>query len=68
MTTTPTIERATLKVRECASLLGISETMCYEQLNQGHIPALRLGGKWIICKATILRMLENAPAIPITKR
>jgi excisionase family DNA binding protein len=48
-----TIERATLKVSELATLLGISTNKAYEGLETKQIPAKQLGRKWIISESEI---------------
>lgn len=62
------IEKATLSVKECAELLGISENACYEYLIQGKLPAQRLGRRWIISRERLGQWLREAPAIPIGRR
>ena len=54
------IEKETMTVGELATLLGISENMVYRELYVKHIPAIRLGRKWIICRQGIMTWLANA--------
>ena len=52
--------KLTLTVDEAAERLGIGRSLAYEMVRQGKIPAIRLGGKWLISKAALERMLECA--------
>jgi excisionase family DNA binding protein len=55
-----TQNKLTLTVDEAAECLGIGRSLAYEMVRQGKIPAIRLGGKWLISKAGLERMLECA--------
>jgi excisionase family DNA binding protein len=52
--------RLTYTVREVAELLGISRSSAYECVRRGEIPALTLGRRVVIAKATIDTMLNVA--------
>lgn len=62
------VECATYSTEELATLIGKSLVTTYEYLNQGLIPAHRLGRHWIISKKQADEWLENAPAVPVTMR
>lgn len=55
-----TSNKLTLTVDETARCLGIGRSLCYELVRQGRIPAIRLGGKWVISKAGLERMINGA--------
>lgn len=52
--------RLTYTVPEVAELLGISRSSAYECVRRGQIPALALGRRVVIAKATIDTMLNVA--------
>jgi excisionase family DNA binding protein len=52
--------RLTYTVPEVAELLGISRSSAYECVRRGEIPALTLGRRVVIAKATIDTMLNVA--------
>ena len=54
-------ERLTYTVPEVAELLGISRSSAYECVRRGEIPALTLGRRVLIAKATIEDLLSGAP-------
>jgi len=59
MTTIP-VEKATLSVAEMATLVGICVNTAYTYLEDGTIPARKLGKKkWIISKDKIIRWMED---------
>jgi excisionase family DNA binding protein len=53
--------RLTYTVPEVAELLGISRSSAYECVRRGEIPALTLGRRVVIAKATIDTMLNVTP-------
>ena len=53
-------ERLTYTVPEVAELLGISRSSAYEYVRRGEIPALVLGRRVLIAKATIDALLSVA--------
>ena len=53
------MEKATLTVPEAAMVLGIGVNKTYIACQQGLIPALRIGHRWIIPRAALLNMLES---------
>lgn len=46
--------------------LGIGRDLAYEGLKSGQIPHVRIGGKYLIYKQSLIKMLEsgNAPEEP----
>lgn len=53
--------RLTYTVPEVAELLGISRSTAYECVRRGEIPALPLGRRRLVAKATIDALLSAAP-------
>ena len=51
--------RPTIRVEECAAIMGISRTSAYEAIRQGELPALRLGRRLLVPTARLLAMLED---------
>jgi excisionase family DNA binding protein len=62
------VERAVYSVRELAELLGLAENSVYEYLDNGRIPARKIGKKWIIGREKIHQWLMESPCTPITRR
>jgi excisionase family DNA binding protein len=61
METTMIQEQVLLRTVEAAKLLGCSRTRVYELVQQGHLPAVRLGGTSIrIPRIAIDAMIQNA--------
>ncbi len=63
MTTTATpVEPGTVTVREAARVLGIGLNTAYELARKGELPGvIRLGGRFVVSKAALHRLLECAP-------
>lgn len=56
-------ERLVLSVAEAAEMLGISRTLAYELVARHELPALRLGGRIVILRRPLERLLDGqAPA------
>ena len=53
-------ERLTLTPEECARLLGIGRTACYEAIRVGRIPVVKIGKRYLIPKAALQKMLDAA--------
>lgn len=51
------IDPKTYKVAEAAKLLGIGRNGAYEAIARGDLPAIRLGKRLVVAKATLDRML-----------
>lgn len=56
------MRNSNLTVREVAQYLNRSETTIYNMLNQGEIPGIKLGGKWIVRKEDLDSFLDNKMA------
>ena len=56
------MKNSNLTVREVAQYLNRSETTIYNMLNQGEIPGIKLGGKWIVRKQDLDSFLDNKMA------
>ena len=54
-------ERAVYSVREVSEMLSISLGGTYQLCRDGQIPALKLGGRWVIPKARFHTWLDNLP-------
>lgn len=57
-------ERLTYTVPEVAELLGVSRSTAYECVRRGEIPALVLGRRVLIARATLEAMLRQGVARP----
>jgi excisionase family DNA binding protein len=51
------LSRRTYSVVEAAALLGIGRNGAYEAIARGDLPAIRLGKRLVVPKATVNRML-----------
>ena len=56
------MKNSNLTVREVAQYLNRSETTIYNMLNEGDIPGIKLGGKWIVRKEDLDSFLDNKMA------
>lgn len=52
-------ERAVYTVPEVAQLLSLSRGTAYALVRDGTIPALRLGGRWVIPRARFYSWLDS---------
>ena len=59
MTTEPE-ERKTLTVDEAARYLGIGRSAAYDAVNQGDIPVLRIGRRFLVPVVALEKMLAEA--------
>lgn len=53
--------RAVYSVREVSTMLSISLGGTYQLCRNGQIPALKLGGRWVIPKSRFHTWLNNLP-------
>ena len=53
------IERLTLTVEEAAETLGISRAFAYEAVANGDIPCIRIGGRILVPKAALEKLLQG---------
>jgi excisionase family DNA binding protein len=56
-------ERAVYNVREVSQMLSISLGGTYQLCRDGMIPALKLGGRWVVPKARFHTWLDNLPIV-----
>ena len=52
-------ESETGTVREAAAFLGIGLNQAYEACHAGTIPAVRIGGRWIVSLVALRRKVES---------
>jgi excisionase family DNA binding protein len=52
--------RETLSVEEAAKILGIGRNSCYAAVKSGAIPSLKIGGRLLVPRAGIERMIQRA--------
>ena len=52
-------QRETLTMREAADTLGVSLSSAYEAAQKGQIPAIRIGGRWLVLKGKFQKMLAG---------
>ena len=55
-------EKLAYSVPEASRLLGLSPRHGYELCRRGELPALRLGGRWIIPRGRLEEMLAGPKA------
>ena len=48
-----------LDVQGAAALLTVAEDTVYDLFEKGELPGRKVGFKWIITKAAVLRWIEN---------
>jgi excisionase family DNA binding protein len=51
-------ERLTFTVPEAGRIIGISRGCAYEAARSGQIPTIRIGGRLVVPKAALMKMLE----------
>jgi len=52
------MEKKTLSVDETAKALGISRGLAYKAVKSGEIPSIRIGGRFLISKETLQKILQ----------
>ncbi len=57
---TPTDERVTLDVPAAGRMLGLSRNAAYQAVRRGEIPAVKIGGRLLVPRAALMRLLEMA--------
>ncbi|NEW48280.1 helix-turn-helix domain-containing protein [Nocardia cyriacigeorgica] len=57
-------EPATYTVDQVAALLGISRGMAYTFVNDGVIPAKRIGRRWVVARAAFHAWLSDSDNLP----
>lgn len=51
--------RETLTVEEAGKVLGIGRTLAYRLARSGQIPTVRLGGRVLVPRGALMRMLDG---------
>ena len=64
----PRVERATLSVVEAARIMGVSKNVAYEAVRRGEIPSIRLGGRILVPRTALERLLETGSRAKPTSR
>jgi excisionase family DNA binding protein len=54
------VESQTISVDECAEVLSISRGACYAAARRGEIPVIRIGGRVLVPKPALEKMLVEA--------
>jgi excisionase family DNA binding protein len=54
---------AVYNIREVSQMLSISLGGTYQLCRDGKIPALKLGGRWVVPKARFHTWLDNLPIV-----
>ena len=52
-------EKLVLSIEEAAKVLGISRTLGYQAARTGELPTIRIGGRILVSRRAIERMLEG---------
>lgn len=55
--------RIVYTVKETAQLLSLSLGTTYQLIRSGEIPAIKLGGRWVIPKRRLHEWVNNLPAV-----
>jgi excisionase family DNA binding protein len=55
-------DRPALTIQEAAKLLGISKSLAYAAAASGALPAIRIGGRLIVPRAKLAKMLGGEAA------
>jgi excisionase family DNA binding protein len=50
----------TVTVSEAATILGIGKNCAYDGVKSGDIPAIRVGGRWLVPIDALEELLESA--------
>lgn len=53
------MNKENLTVKDVAEYLNRSETTIYNMLNNGDLPGIKLGGKWIVRKKDLDSFLDD---------
>jgi len=59
-------QAATLSPRESMKITGIGVTNTYRMLRSGEMPSIKVGKRFFVPKAALLKWLENAGDRPLT--
>ena len=53
------MDRQTLTIAEIAAILGIHKNTAYRAAKRGEIPTIRVGGRLLVPKAVLIRILAG---------
>lgn len=53
------VQPATLGIKEAARILGIGKNQAYQAAHSGELPVLRIGGRILVSRAALDRMLAG---------
>jgi excisionase family DNA binding protein len=53
------VERRTLTIEEAAKMLGIGRNNAYDAARRGEIPTIKIGGRILVPRAALERMLDG---------
>ena len=56
-----------LSVSQTAKVLGISKNLCYEQINEGRIPHVRLGRRVLVSKVALTDWIARESGLVTTE-
>lgn len=56
------VATATMSVEDAGRLLGIGRQSAYQAVRCGEIPAVRIGGRWLVLRAPLMRKLAGDAA------
>ena len=51
-------ERQTFTIEEARAILGLGRNATYAAVKRGEIPAVRIGGRWLVPRAELERLLR----------
>jgi excisionase family DNA binding protein len=54
------VQRRALSIPEVAKVLGISRGAAYDAANDGSLPTIKIGGRKLVSKAVLDRLLGEA--------
>lgn len=57
-------ECMTLSIRQAAKILGVSKNVLYAAMRRGEIPFIKVGGRVVIAKALVEKLLADASQLP----
>ena len=60
---TTVTERQTFTVEEVRAVLGLGRNAVYEAVRRGEIPAIRIGGRWLVPRASLERLLRGQSTV-----
>ena len=53
------MEKHTFTISEAAEMLGIAKNTVYRAVRRGEIPIVRIGGRLLVAKTAMIRLLEG---------